>query len=211
MENDKNELQYVINLLKKSPPKEISKEYSSFTINKKWQFNLKPEAKFDGFNNNGFINNKILNTIQKNEFSQKKENLVEKDNSALSTFFQKENSTISNQKASTLYQNYKPNLNIRKFSNIPKATSLNRENKWFTNNNLLYLYLLYYNLMIYLLIRNYPYLHFYSFLLLGILANLYMVENLNILFLFLILIYYKMTFVVDFFYFYNNYYYNLYV
>ena len=73
MENDENELQYIINLLKKSPPKEISKEYSTFTINKKWQFNLKAEAKFDGFsNNNGFINNKILNTIQKNEFSKKK-------------------------------------------------------------------------------------------------------------------------------------------
>ena len=137
MENDKNELQYVINLLKKSPPKEISKEYSSFTINKKLQFNLKPETKFDGFNNNtGFPNNKIFNAIQKNELSSKKENLVEKDNSALSTFFPKESSTIQNQKASTLFQNYKPNLNIRKFSNIPKATSLNRDNKWFTNNNI---------------------------------------------------------------------------
>ena len=99
MENDKNELQYVINLLKKSPPKEMSKEYSSFTINKKLQFNLKSETKFDGFNNNtGFTNNKIFNTIQKNEFSLNKDNLVEKNNSALSTFFPKESSTIQNQK-----------------------------------------------------------------------------------------------------------------
>ena len=74
MENDKNELQYVMNLLKNSPPKESSKEFSSFTINKKWQFNLKPETKCDNFNNNnGFLNNKILNNIQKNDFSTKNE------------------------------------------------------------------------------------------------------------------------------------------
>ena len=135
MENDKNELQYVINLLKKSPPKEISKQYSSFTINKKWQFNLKPESKFDTFNNNGFFNNKMFCTIQKEEIPEKKENLPEKDNSTNNTLFSNQNTKPTNQKSSTLFQNYKPNLNIRKFSNIPKATSLNRDNKWFTNNN----------------------------------------------------------------------------
>ena len=129
MENDKNELQYVINKLKNSPPKESSKEFSSFTINKKWQFNLKPETKFDSFtNNNGFLNNKI-------EFSSKNENFIHKDNSAFNTCFSDKINQVKNQKASTLFQNYKPNLNIRKFSNIPKATSLNRDNKWFTNNN----------------------------------------------------------------------------
>ncbi len=136
MENDKNELQYVMNLLKNSPPKESSKEFSSFTINKKWQFNLKPETKFDNFtNNNGFLNNKILNNIQKNDFSTKNEFFSEKDNSTFNTYFPKKSNQPKNQKSSTLFQNYKPNLNIRKFSNIPKATSLNRDNKWFTNNN----------------------------------------------------------------------------
>ncbi len=129
MENDKNELQYVMNLLKNSPPKESSKEFSSFTINKKWQFNLKPETKFDNFtNNNGFLNNKILNNIQKNDFSTKNEFFSEKDNSTFNTYFPNKSNQPKNQKSSTLFQNYKPNLNIRKFSNIPKATSLNRDN-----------------------------------------------------------------------------------
>ena len=134
MENDKNELQYVMNLLKNSPPKEISKEYSSFTINKKWQFNIKPVSKFETFsNNNGFLNNKI-NTIQQKESPSKNDNnVIETDISK--TFFQNQNSKVKNPISSTLFQNYKPNLNIRKFSNIPKATSLNKDNKWFTNNN----------------------------------------------------------------------------
>ena len=134
MENDKNELQYVMNLLKNSPPKEISKEYSSFTINKKWQFNIKPVSKFETFsNNNGFLNNKI-NTIQQKESPSKNDNnVIETDISK--TFFQNQNTKVKNPISSTLFQNYKPNLNIRKFSNIPKATSLNKDNKWFTNNN----------------------------------------------------------------------------
>ena len=134
MENDKNELQYVMNLLKNSPPKEISKEYSSFTINKKWQFNIKPVSKFETFsNNNGFLNNKI-NTIQQKESPSKNyNNVIETDISK--TFFQNQNTKVKNPISSTLFQNYKPNLNIRKFSNIPKATSLNKDNKWFTNNN----------------------------------------------------------------------------
>ena len=69
MDNDKNELQYVMNILKKSPPKEMSKELSSFSLNKKWQFNIKPVSKFDSFNNNNFLNNKVLKTIQQNETS----------------------------------------------------------------------------------------------------------------------------------------------
>jgi len=147
MDNDKKELQYVMNLLRTSPPKdisktneiskpiEISKEFSSFTVNKKLQFNLKPVSKFETFNNNLFVNKKILNTIQPNDnIFQKNENSNEKDNST-SIFYQKQNSKLKSQKASTLFQNYKPNLNIRKFSNIPKTTSLNRDNKWFNNNN----------------------------------------------------------------------------
>ena len=134
MENDKNELQYVMNLLKNSPPKEISKEYSSFSINKKWQFNIKPVSKFETFsNNNGFLNNKI-NTIQQKESPSKNDNnVIETDISK--TFFQNQNTKVKNPISSTLFQNYKPNLNIRKFSNIPKATSLNKDNKWFNNNN----------------------------------------------------------------------------
>ena len=43
MYNDKKELIYVMNLLKNKPSKEICKDYSCFKINKKLQFNLKPE------------------------------------------------------------------------------------------------------------------------------------------------------------------------
>ena len=140
MENDKNELQYVMNLLKNSPSKEISKEYSAFSVNKKWQFNIKPVSRFDTFNKNngfnGFLNNKILNTIQHNEIIRRSENTSEKDNSISNAFMQKQqNSKPKNQKAATLFQNYKPNLNIRKFSNFSRPTSLNKDNKWFTNNN----------------------------------------------------------------------------
>ena len=140
MENDKNELQYVMNLLKNSPSKEISKEYSAFSVNKKWQFNIKPVSRFDTFNKNngfnGFLNNKILNTIQHNEIIRRSENTSEKDNSISNAFIQKQqNSKPKNQKAATLFQNYKPNLNIRKFSNFSRPTSLNKDNKWFTNNN----------------------------------------------------------------------------
>ena len=140
MENDKNELQYVMNLLKNSPSKEISKEYSAFSVNKKWQFNIKPVSRFDTFNKNngfnGFLNNKILNTIQPNEIIRRSENTSEKDNSISNAFIQKQqNSKPKNQKAATLFQNYKPNLNIRKFSNFSRPTSLNKDNKWFTNNN----------------------------------------------------------------------------
>ena len=152
MDNNKNELQYVMNLLRNSPPKdllktkeiskpiEISKEFSTFNINKKWQFNLKPVSKFETFNNNLFVNKKILNTIQPSDnIIQKIENSNEKDSST-STIYQKQNSKIKDQKASTLFQNYKPNLNIRKFSNVQKTTSLNRDNKWFNNNNFNNLY-----------------------------------------------------------------------
>ena len=152
MDNNKNELQYVMNLLRNSPPKdllktkeiskpiEISKEFSPFDINKKWQFNLKPVSKFETFNNNLFVNKKILNTIQPNDnIIQKIENSNEKE-SSFSTIYQKQNSKIKGQKSSTLFQNYKPNLNIRKFSNVQKTTSLNRDNKWFNNNNFNNLY-----------------------------------------------------------------------
>ena len=144
MENDKNELQYVMNILKNSPPrtKESSKEFSSFTINKKWQFNLKPETKFDSLTkNNGFLYNNILNNLKKNEFVPKNEHITEKDKDKdkdsplFNTSFLNRTNQTKNQKSSTLFQNYKPNLNIRKFSNIPKASSLNRDNKWLTNNN----------------------------------------------------------------------------
>ena len=140
MENDKNELQYVMNLLKNSPSKEISKEYSAFSVNKKWQFNIKPVSRFDTFNKNngfnGFLNNKILNTIQHKEIIRRSENTSEKDNSISNAFIQKQqNSKPKNKKAATLFQNYKPNLNIRKFSNFSRPTSLNKDNKWFTNNN----------------------------------------------------------------------------
>ena len=141
-----------MNLLRNSPPKdllktkeiskpiEISKEFSTFNINKKWQFNLKPVSKFETFNNNLFVNKKILNTIQPSDnIIQKIENSNEKDSST-STIYQKQNSKIKDQKASTLFQNYKPNLNIRKFSNVQKTTSLNRDNKWFNNNNFNNLY-----------------------------------------------------------------------
>ena len=124
MDKDKNELLYVMNLLKASPKKEaseISKEFSSFTINKKWQFNIKPDSKFETLNNNKnyLMTNNNSKTIQQNETINKNESLFDKEDSSINPFF----------------QNYKPNLNIRKFSNIPKTSTLTRDNKWFNNNN----------------------------------------------------------------------------
>ena len=152
MDNDKNELQYVMGLLKNSPlkdlpktkevskPIEISKEFN-FNANIKWQFNLRPGTKFETFNNNGLVNKKIINTIIPNEVIIKNESSNEKDNSALSTLYHNKNSSISSQKASgSLFQNYKPNLNIRKFSNVSKNTSTNRDNKWFNNSKVNYYY-----------------------------------------------------------------------
>ena len=153
MDKDKNELFYVMNLLKNSPPKESSKmtkELSSFTINKKWQFNMKPESKFDLFNNNkhdndtinvdsnNYITKTISNTILQDETIHKNEIPYESDNASIKTYFHNKNIKPPNQKGSTLFQNYKPNLNIRKFSNFPKTTCLNRdfgEKKWFKNNS----------------------------------------------------------------------------
>jgi len=152
MDKDKNELFYVMNLLKNSPPKEMSKELSSFTINRKRQFNLKPGSRFDLFNNNNKqdndsinINNKnyitktISNTILQDEIIHKNDLPFESDNSSIKSYFHNQSiKSPPNQKCSTLFQNYKPNLNIRKFSNIPKTTSLNRDNrekKWFKNNS----------------------------------------------------------------------------
>ena len=140
MDKDKNELLYVMNLLKASPKKEaseISKEFSSFTINKKWQFNIKPDSKFETLNNNKnyLMTNNNSKTIQQNETINKNESLFDKEDSSINPFFQKQNTQSINQKTSTLFQNYKPNLNIRKFSNIPKTSTLTRDNKWFNNNN----------------------------------------------------------------------------
>jgi len=140
MDKDKNELLYVMNLLKASPKKEaseISKEFSSFTINKKWQFNIKPDSKFETLNNNKnyLMTNNNSKTIQQNETINKNESLIDKEDSSINPFFQKQNTQSINQKTSTLFQNYKPNLNIRKFSNIPKTSTLTRDNKWFNNNN----------------------------------------------------------------------------
>jgi tubulin polyglutamylase TTLL5 len=146
-DNDKNELQYVMGLLKntslKDPPKakevskpiEISKELT-FNLNNKWQFNLRPGTKFETFNNNGFINKKIINTIIPNEISPKIESSNEKENSAFTTIYQNKNQKIMSQKASTLFHNYKPNLNIRKFSNVVKTSNINRDNKWFNNSKI---------------------------------------------------------------------------
>ena len=77
MDNDKKELIYVMNLLKNKPSKEISKDYSCFKINKKFQFNFKPESKFepvvinDNFFNNLFAqspqNETVFITLQDNK------------------------------------------------------------------------------------------------------------------------------------------------
>ena len=153
MDNDKNELFYVMNLLKNSPPKESSKmtkELSSFTINKKWQFNLKPESKFDLFNKNkhdndnitldskNYVTKTISNTILQDETIHKNDIPFESDNASIKSYFHNPNLKSPPNQKSTLFQNYKPNLNIRKFSNFPKTTCLNRDNrekKWFKNNS----------------------------------------------------------------------------
>ena len=139
MDNDKNELLYVMKLLKNTPPKnllEISKELSSFKINKKFQFNIKPDSKFEleSINSkNCFITNNNSDPIQNTETINESENLLEKNSSSINTISSKQIKIIKSQKTSSIL-NYKPNLNIRKFSNIQKSSILNKEIKSYNKN-----------------------------------------------------------------------------
>ena len=75
MDNDKKELLYVMNLLKNKPQNEISKDYSNFRINKKFQFNIKPEAKFDQMViNDNFFNNLFVPSSKNETVYYKKAN-----------------------------------------------------------------------------------------------------------------------------------------
>ena len=102
MENDKNELLFVMNLLKTSPKREgekISKELSSFPINKNFQFKMKPDSKFETF-----INNKINTNYFKIKTDQEpisRNNTLENENSSLNSFFAKQVTKPANQKTST--------------------------------------------------------------------------------------------------------------
>ena len=149
MDNDKKELLYVMNLLKNKPQNEISKDYSNFRINKKFQFNIKPETKFDqmvindNFFNNLFVpsskNETVFITLQE---GKSKDNL-DGNNDTLSTtkntltkqFSSKDIKSNQNQKAATFFQKNKPNLNITKFSNSTRTDSLLRDHRWFKNGN----------------------------------------------------------------------------
>ena len=149
MDNDKKELLYVMNLLKNKPQNEISKDYSNFRINKKFQFNIKPEAKFDQMViNDNFFNN-LFAPSSKNETvfitlqeGKSKDNL-DGNNDTLSTtkntltkqFSSKDIKSNQNQKAATFFQKNKPNLNITKFSNSTRTDSLLRDHRWFKNGN----------------------------------------------------------------------------
>ena len=139
MDNDKNELLYVMKLLKNTPPKnllEISKELSSFKFNKKFQFNIKPDSKFEleSINSkNCFITNNNSDPIQNTETINESENLLEKNSSSINTISSKQIKIIKSQKTSSIL-NYKPNLNIRKFSNIQKSSILNKEIKSYNKN-----------------------------------------------------------------------------
>ena len=149
MDNDKKELIYVMNLLKNKPSKEICKDYPCFKINKKLQFNLKPEAKFepvvinDNFFNNLFAqcprNETVFITLQENKTKENTE--INSDTSSttkntLTKQYSAKDITTNhpNPKAATFFQKNKPNLNIGKFTNATRTASLIRENKWFNNN-----------------------------------------------------------------------------
>ena len=149
MDNDKKELLYVMNLLRNKPNKEISKDISSFKINKKFQFNIKPESKFEAVINDNFFKNinNILPQSQNNDnvfiTLQLKENNNELNIESLSTkntltkqYSAKDINNSSKNKSSTYFQKNKPNLNITKFSNATRTASLLREHKWFNNNNI---------------------------------------------------------------------------
>jgi tubulin polyglutamylase TTLL5 len=159
MDNDKKELIYVMNLLKKQPHNEISKDYSNFKINKKFYFNMKPETKFEPMViNDNFFNNlvtpstaqneTVFITLQANKFKENgdinNDNISTKNtltkqysakditNNANYNNYNKYNST---NKAGTFFQKSKPNLNITKFSNATRTASLLREHKWFNRGN----------------------------------------------------------------------------
>ena len=149
MDNDKKELIYVMNLLKNKPQKENSKDYSNFKINKKFQFNLKPESKFDQVViNENFFNN-LLAQSPRNETvfitlqDNKNNNNIDGNNDILSTtkntltkqFSAKDINCNQNQKTATFFQKNKPNLNITKFSNSTRTDSLLRDHRWFKSGN----------------------------------------------------------------------------
>ena len=150
MDNEKKELIYVMNLLKNNPQKEISKEYSSFTINKKFQFSMKPETKFEPMvvNDNFFKklfsqpsqNGTVFITLQANKSKENadintNDNLTTKN---LTKQFSAKNilkSGVPPMQQFTFFQKNKPNLNIGKFTNATRTASLLRENKWFNSGN----------------------------------------------------------------------------
>ena len=149
MDNDKKELIYVMNLLKNHPQKEISKDYSSFKINKKFQFNMKSTSKFDHpvVVNDNFItnlftksspNDTVFITLQENKLKENvdavSENLSPK-NTLTKQFSCKDIAKSNNTKNATFFQKTKPNLNITKFSNATRTASLLREHKWFNGGN----------------------------------------------------------------------------
>ena len=149
MENEKKELIYVMNLLKNHPKKEISKDYSTFKINKKFQFSMKPETKFDNVvvNDNFFKNlfsqqsqnATVFITLQENKSKENPEinindNITAK-NSLTKQYSAKDILKNNPNQACTFFQKNKPNLNIGKFSNATRTASLLRENKWFNRGN----------------------------------------------------------------------------
>ena len=149
MENEKKELIYVMNLLKNHPKKEISKDYSTFKINKKFQFSMKPETKFDNVvvNDNFFKNlfsqqsqnATVFITLQENKSKENAEinindNITTK-NSLTKQYSAKDILKNNPNQACTFFQKNKPNLNIGKFSNATRTASLLRENKWFNRGN----------------------------------------------------------------------------
>ena len=149
MENEKKELIYVMNLLKNHPKKEISKDYSTFKINKKFQFSMKPETKFDNVvvNDNFFKNlfsqqsqnATVFITLQENKSKESTEinindNITAK-NSLTKQYSAKDILKNNPNQACTFFQKNKPNLNIGKFSNATRTASLLRENKWFNRGN----------------------------------------------------------------------------
>ena len=149
MENEKKELIYVMNLLKNHPKKEISKDYSTFKINKKFQFSMKPETKFDNVvvNDNFFKNlfsqpsqnATVFITLQENKSKENTEinindNITAK-NSLTKQYSAKDILKNNPNQECTFFQKNKPNLNIGKFTNATRTASLLRENKWFNRGN----------------------------------------------------------------------------
>ena len=149
MDNDKKELIYVMNLLKNKPSKEISKDYSCFKINKKFQFNYKPESKFEPVVINDNFFNKLFAQSPQNEtvFITLQDNKSNKNTDTNNDTFSTTKNTLTKQysakdiinhpnpKAATFFQKNKPNLNITKFSNSTRTDSLLREHRWFKRGN----------------------------------------------------------------------------